>query len=150
MPTADTTVVSDRWLTRQQRAVRDATQRQTSFASSQRVHDDLRLAGVHVGLSTVYRTLHRLAERGEIDSVVSPTGEVWYRGCASDDEHRHHHLVCRVCGRGVDMESTEADAWIESVAAKHEFRAVDRTVQLSGMCGECSDARRRDTRGAGA
>jgi Fur family ferric uptake transcriptional regulator len=130
--------VPDRRITRQQRAIRDATHGLTSFASSQRVHDDLRRAGVRVGLATVYRTLHWLAESGEIDSVVSPSGEVWYRGCASDHEHRHHHLVCRACGRGVDLESPEVNAWIESVEMQNHFRNVDRTVQLSGLCGDCS------------
>jgi Fur family ferric uptake transcriptional regulator len=148
---ADATAASDRRLTRQQRAIRDATQRLTSFASSQRVHEDLLRAGVHVGLSTVYRTLPRLAERGEIDSVVSRTGEVWYRGCASDAEASHHHLVCHVCGRGVDLESPEVNAWIESVAVQNHFRAVDRTVQLSGVCGDCSAMRNRaEAPGVGA
>lgn len=135
---AETTALPERRATRQQRAIREATQRLTAFSSSQRVHDELRHAGVEVGLSTVYRTLHWLAERGEIDSVVSPTGEVWYRGCASDDQHHHHHLVCRVCGRAVEVESEEVNDWIERVAAGNGFGGVFRTVQLSGICSDCS------------
>lgn len=130
--------------TRQQRAIRQATQQLTAFTSSQRVHDDLVTAGVHVGLSTVYRTLRRLAERGEIDSVVSPTGEVWYRGCASGHDRLHHHLVCRLCGRGVDVESAVVNAWIAEVVAQNDFRDAAGSIQLSGVCSACapSDASR--------
>ena len=91
-------------------------------------------------MSTVYRTLQWLAARGDIDSVVSPSGEVWYRGCAADPGNHHHHLVCRVCGRAVDVESSEVNAWIERVAAENNYTSVRRTVQLSGMCADCAES----------
>jgi Fur family ferric uptake transcriptional regulator len=131
---------AERRLTHKQRAILQATQRLTVFASSQRIHGELASAGIAVGLSTVYRTLHRLAERGHIDSIVSPSGEAWYRGCPSTEEHPHHHLVCRVCGLAIEIESETVTEWVERVESEHDFRAVERTVQLSGVCHSCEEA----------
>lgn len=125
-------------ITHQQRAIRDIAERLTTFTSSQRIHDELRNAGKSVGLSTVYRVLHRLAERGELDSVISPSGEVWYRGCRSLGACRHHHLVCIECGHAVDIESSEVNGWIDRIESQYGFTGVLRTVQLTGLCARCA------------
>ena len=82
--------------TRQRIAVAEAMASFDDFRSAQEIHDLLGRRGDPVGLSTVYRTLQRLAEAGEVDMLRSEDGEAIYRRCT--DTH-HHHLVCRTCGR---------------------------------------------------
>ena len=64
--------------------------------------------GETVGLATVYRTLQRLAEAGEVDMLRTEDGEAIYRRCS--DTH-HHHLVCRSCGATVEVEGPAVERW---------------------------------------
>lgn len=103
------------------------------FRSAQSLFGDLRARGETVGLSTVYRHLQALVDAGEADTLQTPEGEVLYRLCGADARH-HHHLVCRVCGRTVEVEGRGVERWAEEVAAKNGFSEVDHTVELIGVC----------------
>ena len=87
--------------TRQRRAVASALRSFEDFRSAQDIHDLLRRNGDNVGLSTVYRTLQALADSGEVDMLRTEDGEAVYRRCSTT---HHHHLVCRTCGRTVEVE----------------------------------------------
>jgi Fur family transcriptional regulator, ferric uptake regulator len=121
--------------TRQRAAVKAALESRAEFTSAQQLHDLLRQEGVSVGLTTVYRSLQALAESGEVDLLVSDEGETVYRRCSS--EH-HHHLVCRECGRTVEIAGPAVEAWADSVAAAHGFTQVSHTLELFGRCADCS------------
>jgi len=128
----------DRRNTRQRRAV-EAWMRQTSdFVSAQDLHSHLRQEGESVGLATVYRTLGMMAETGVVDMIRSEDGEARYRLCASEDHH--HHLVCRVCGRTVEVEEPSAEKWAAEMAHAHGFTQVSHTLEIFGTCAECSAA----------
>lgn len=113
--------------------------RQTSdFVSAQDLHSHLRQEGESVGLATVYRTLGMMAETGVVDMIRSEDGEARYRLCASEDHH--HHLVCRVCGRTVEVEEPSAEKWAAEMAHAHGFTQVSHTLEIFGTCAECSAA----------
>ena len=107
------------------------------FRSAQAWHDALRHEGSTVGLATVYRALQALADSGEVDAVVTESGETLYRRCGATDAH-HHHLRCRVCGTAVELDAPAVEAWAEAMGAKHGFVAIDHTVELTGVCSECA------------
>ena len=86
--------------TRQRRAVADLMEDLDGFRSAQQIHALLEDRGQNVGLSTVYRTLQALAEADEVDALRSDDGETLYRRCSRG---HHHHLVCRDCGRTVEV-----------------------------------------------
>ncbi len=111
--------------TRQRRAVVSCLQRFDDFRSAQ---ED------NVGLSTVYRTLQALADAGEVDVLRAEDGEARYRRCS--DSH-HHHLVCRACGRTVEVEGPTVERWATAVAAEHGFTAVSHTLEIFGSCPTC-------------
>ncbi|CAM5718101.1 hypothetical protein SALBM311S_10432 [Streptomyces alboniger] len=79
----------------------------------------LKHKGDSVGLTTVYRTLQSLADAGEVDVLRTSDGESVYRRC-STGEH-HHHLVCRVCGKAVEVEGPAVEKWADAIAAEHGF-----------------------------
>jgi Fur family ferric uptake transcriptional regulator len=103
-------------------------------ATAQEIHRRLRERGEPVGLATVYRTLAVLAERGVVDVLAHHRGESCYRLCG--DEH-HHHLVCTVCHRVVELEECELDPWIDELAATHGWKAGEHRLEISGLCEEC-------------
>ena len=122
--------------TRQRTAVADVLDRVDGFRSAQELHDLLRHDGASVGLTTVYRHLQALAEAGHIDVLRTDGGEAVYRRCPT--AAHHHHLVCRECGRSVEVEGPEVETWAARVADEHGFTDVSHTVEVFGTCGTCA------------
>ncbi|EFQ83123.1 transcriptional regulator, Fur family [Aeromicrobium marinum DSM 15272] len=125
--------------TRQRRAVAAILADLDGFASAQEIHDILRHRGESVGLSTVYRNLQALADAAEVDALRNDDGEVLYRQCSSG---HHHHLVCRTCGRTVEVEGPTVERWADGVAEKHGFSDVAHTLEIFGSCATCTAAAR--------
>ncbi len=123
--------------TRQRTAVADILSRTEEFRSAQQIHSALGEEGTKVGLATVYRTLASLADAGEVDQVRNAEGESLYRRCKAATHH--HHLVCRECGRAVEVSVSALEAWIAQVSRETGFTGVEHTAEFFGLCPGCSD-----------
>src|SRR6185437_2345866 len=99
--------------TRQRAAVTALLEETDDFQSAQQLHDRLKHRGDSVGLTTVYRR------------------------CSSGSHH--HHLVCRGCGRTVEVEGPAVESWADRVAAEHGFTDVAHTLEIFGTCAQCAD-----------
>ncbi|AXG77759.1 Fur family transcriptional regulator [Streptomyces paludis] len=130
--------------TRQRAAVAAALDEVDEFRSAQELHDMLKHRGDSVGLTTVYRTLQSLADAGEVDVLRTNDGESVYRRCSTGDHH--HHLVCRVCGKAVEVEGPAVEQWAETIAAQHGYVAVAHTVEIFGTCAECAENAKRSAK----
>lgn len=116
---------------RQRTAVSIYLAGQDTFSSAQEIHAALREGGEPVGLATVYRALQAMVEDGELDALRTDDAETVYRRCGAD---HHHHLVCRECGRTVEVEEPSVERWAARVAAQHGFRDVSHTLEIFGTC----------------
>ncbi|MBM0233016.1 transcriptional repressor [Micromonospora sp. STR1_7] len=121
--------------TRQRSAVSALLGEMEGFHSAQDLHAMLRQRGERVGLTTVYRTLQALADAGEIDVMRPPGGEHLYRRCS---EGHHHHLVCRACGRTVEVAGPAVESWADRVAEQHGYADVSHTLEIFGTCPDCA------------
>lgn len=121
-------------VTRQRGAVAALLREVDGFRSAQDLHALLRARGEAIGLTTVYRTLQALAEAGEVDMMRPPGGEHLYRRCSNG---HHHHLVCRGCGRAVEVLGPAAESWADRVAAEHGYVDVQHTLEIFGTCPDC-------------
>ena len=137
MTSGSNTTATSRKPTRQQVAVAELLERSDDFTSAQTVHARLRDAGAGVGLATVYRTLQAMVDAGTVDVLRTDDGEAVYRACST---HHHHHLVCRQCGRTVEVEGPAVERWAETVASEHGFSAVTHTLEIFGTCADCTTA----------
>ena len=126
--------------TRQRAAVAALMEELDDFHSAQQVHDLLKERGQSVGLTTVYRSLQILADAREVDVLRTADGETAYRRCSSG---HHHHLVCRSCGRTVEVEGPAVERWSERVATEHDFVDVSHTLEIFGTCRACARQRGR-------
>lgn len=124
--------------TRQRTAVIEALTDAGDFRSAQEIHALLARRGDPVGLATVYRTLQRLADAGEVDLLRTDSGELAYRRCSST---HHHHLVCRSCGATVEVEGPTVERWATAVADEHAYVDVSHTLEIFGTCARCRDGR---------
>ena len=91
-----------------------------------------RLPGV--SLPTVYATLELLDELGLVRRLATEGGVVVY----DPRTHDHHHLVCRSCGRTVEITGSAVERWAHAVAEEHAFVDVTHTVELVGLCAACA------------
>ena len=121
--------------TRQRAAVSSILDEIDDFRSAQDIHAILRSRGDSVGLTTVYRTLQSLADAGKVDVLRTGDGESVYRRCSTS---HHHHLVCRNCGRTVEVEGPAVERWAEKVGAEHGFVRVTHNVEVFGTCPDCA------------
>ncbi|MCX6398986.1 MAG: Fur family transcriptional regulator [Propionibacteriales bacterium] len=128
--------------TRQRLAITDALRGGVDFQSAQEIHDSLRHAGEKVGLATVYRTLQAMADSGDVDVRHNPAGEATYRRCSAS---HHHHLVCRSCGRTVEITGSAVEKWAHAIADQHGFVDVSHTVELVGLCADCAAVAQSDS-----
>ncbi len=127
-------------MTRQRAAVAELLDAVDDFRSAQQLHEMLRGRGEAVGLATVYRTMQALTESGEVDVLRTSDGESLYRRCK--ERGHHHHLVCRSCGRAVEIAADLVERWAQDVGAAHGFTAVEHIAELTGTCAACAAAER--------
>lgn len=120
--------------TRQRAAVGAVLSATEEFRTAQQIHDSLRAQGDSVGLTTVYRTLQSMVDIGELDALRTNEGETAYRRCS--DGH-HHHLVCRSCGRTVEVSGPAVERWATAVASDNGFREVSHDLEIVGTCSSC-------------
>lgn len=126
-------------MTRQRAAVFELLDDTSGFRSAQQLHALLTDSGHSIGLATVYRTLTTLAEAGEVDVLRAGDGESLFRRCVRTEHH--HHLVCRECGRTVEIDARTVENWATRVAQEHDFVDVDHTAEIFGLCSTCAAAR---------
>ena len=103
--------------------------------SAQQLHLMLRERGAKVGLTTVYRTLQMLVDAGDADATRLPGGEQLFRLCSPT---HHHHLVCRTCGKTIEVAGSAVELWADRVAADNGFTDVAHTIEIFGSCRNCT------------
>lgn len=121
-------------ITRQRQLVLDHMDSADEFRSAQQVHAALLAHGESIGLATVYRSLQWLVDAGMIDTIRTTEGEAAYRRCSPA---HHHHLICRRCGRAVEVAGDALEQWSQQVAAEHGFQEPEHFVEVYGTCSEC-------------
>lgn len=129
--------------TRQRTAVSAALDEVDEFRSAQELHDMLKHRGDSVGLTTVYRTLQSLADAGEVDVLRTSDGEAVYRRCSTDDHH--HHLVCRACGKAVEVEGPAVEKWADQIATSTASGTWRTRSRSSGRAATAPTAPARST-----
>jgi Fur family ferric uptake transcriptional regulator len=133
MVESNTSAATPQRRTRQRAAVHAILSDLDDFRTAQQIHDLLRHQGDRIGLTTVYRTLQSMADGGEVDALRTGEGEMAYRRCSTG---HHHHLVCRVCGRTVEVTGPAVERWATRIAEENGFREVSHDLEIFGTCGD--------------
>lgn len=94
--------------------------------------------GGRIDPSTVYRTLEALTECGAVYHVHLGHGAAVIH---LSDLDAHHHLVCEVCDRTLDLPIDEVTALTDHVGERYGF-VVD-SVHFA-MVGRCSEHERNE------
>jgi Fe2+ or Zn2+ uptake regulation protein len=86
--------------------------------------------------ATVYRTLDFLCKMQLV--VAAQIGGHWVYEIAGQTPH--HHLICRGCGRQIDLPHAEVKAFYAEIERSQHFSVETGHLALSGLCAECRRA----------
>jgi Fur family transcriptional regulator, ferric uptake regulator len=104
--------------------------------SAQQVYEQAhrRLPGLNP--ATVYRTLQTLHNAGLVD-LYRDGGDA-LRFSLRDPRHPHVHLVCRGCGRELELDPELLAPLVKSVRRQNGFRLDTAHLTLAGQCSRCA------------
>jgi Fe2+ or Zn2+ uptake regulation protein len=87
-----------------------------------------------VSLQAVYDALSVLSERGLIRRIQPAGSPARYETRVGDN---HHHLICRICGRMVDVDCAVGEAPCLTAAEDSGYEINEAEVIYWGRCPEC-------------
>jgi Fur family ferric uptake transcriptional regulator len=113
--------------------------RQEGHVSADDLVDLVRRDAAGIGRATVYRTLQWLVGAGIARKVDFGDGRARFE--PSYRHPRHFHLVCTTCHSSSEFLSSDVESLLEEIAAARHFTTRQATVQISGVCEQCSTGR---------
>lgn len=90
-----------------------------------------------ISRQAVYDALGMLTDKGLIRRIQPARSAARYEDRVADN---HHHLVCRTCGRTVDIDCVVGDKPCLQVTGEHGFTIDEAEVVFWGQCPDCLSA----------
>jgi len=84
-----------------------------------------------LGIATVYRSIKRLSEAGDIQTVSIPGDPVRYESC----KHHHHHFKCNGCDKVYELEGCLKEL---KTLVPRGFKMQSHDLTFYGMCRGCA------------
>ncbi|GIW81431.1 MAG: transcriptional repressor [Gemmatales bacterium] len=103
------------------------------------IAEDVRAEIGAISRQAVYDALGVLAEKGIIRRIQPAGSPARYEDRVGDN---HHHLICRSCGKMVDVDCVVGDTPCLSVADASGFRIDEAEVIFWGTCPNCLSAQK--------
>ena len=92
-----------------------------------------------ISLQAVYDALGVLVGEGLLRRIQPAGSPARFEDRVGDN---HHHLICRVCGRVVDVDCAVGSAPCLEAAADHGYEIEEAEIAYWGRCPECADRAR--------
>lgn len=112
--------------------------------SPEEIYEIVRTKHPEIGLATIYRTL-KLFEK---ISVVYRLN--FNDGCSrfeinhlEDSSHRHHHLVCLMCGKIIEAKLDLLQDLESYIEKEYDFDIHNHTLKFYGVCKDCKIRREK-------
>jgi len=121
--------------TPQRELILDTFLKSEEHISAEDLYDIVKKRDPSIGQATVYRMLKLLAEAGL-------ARELDFGDCIKRYEHNynhphHDHLICRKCGKTVEVVEPQIEDFQKRVAEKYGFKLTDHSLYLYGYCANC-------------
>ncbi len=121
--------------TSQRYAIFDYLVRHPVHPSAEQVYAAVNRKDPRASLATVYKALHALAEAGLIRELTLDGNAIRFEAATT----RHHHFICRACGRVEDVDWFELPQFSRQVSiGARKLEGYD--LVLHGLCESCSSA----------
>jgi len=125
-------------LTPQRRAIVDIIIRnEGSHLTTEELYDLVKVECPEIGLATVYRTVQLLEEIGIVCKLDLNDGCSRYELVHENENHQHHHLICNICGKVIEVEEDLLEGLENDIQRKYDFIIKNHSVKFYGVCNEC-------------
>lgn len=119
----------------QRAVIEDALRGLANHPTADEVYDAVHAEHPSISRATVYRTLGRLSDEGQIGRVRINNG-------ADRFDHQsfaHYHVRCTVCGRVDDVMIPLLDDVDEAAARASGYQITSHSLQFDGVCPACQE-----------
>ncbi|ABP55300.1 Fur family transcriptional regulator [Salinispora tropica] len=120
--------------TAQRRAVLALLVGRSRPLTAQEVYAELTSTVRHIGLTTVYRALHSLADAGLLHTF-DIDGQRAYRHCGTAP---HQHLICIRCETVTECPPEIVTNWLTELHEHTGFTPFPERLDLRGVCANCA------------
>lgn len=125
---------------RQRESIKEFLMTRTDHPTADVVYENVKLLYPNISLGTVYRNLSLLSDIGEIRKLPSFDGADHFDGRTDT----HCHLLCRSCGRVVDVEYNGMADFLLSVNRHFRGKIYDCDASFTGLCEECVNSAKKE------
>ena len=127
-------------LTPQRMLVIEALHGADGHISAEEIYGQLHSRYPYSNISTVYRTLELLKELNLVTETDFSEGRVRYHVA---EKGHHHHLICRSCGKIMDLDESILYPLRDALLRDYHFDADLRHMAIPGECSECRKERKQ-------
>jgi len=103
-------------------------------ATADAVAEDVRAEIGAISLQSVYDALNVLVTGGLVRRIQPAGSAARFEDRIGDN---HHHLICRVCGRVVDVDCAVGSAPCLEASSRHGYEIDEAEVVYWGRCPNC-------------
>lgn len=128
-------------MTGQRMAIAEVFFRSSKHLSVEELYTLLRKKRIPAGRATVFRTLKLLRESGLAEEL--DLGDRTRRYEAVTGSGHHDHLICKSCGKCIEIQDGTIERIQRGLCEKHGFAPEDHRLDIFGMCRECEAERNR-------
>src|SRR6188472_3717177 len=99
---------------------------------------DARRRQLSLGRATLFRNLDLFTELGALERLDLPNGDHAYVAC--EPEQHHHHVVCRNCGKQVEVADSGLQSVVADIARRSGYAIDAHRLEMFGTCPACSES----------
>ncbi len=123
-------------VTKQRQAILDAICLANGHATAAEIYQRAKALDASIDRSTIYRTLDVFVELGIVVAAEDLNRDRVYELVK---EQPHHHLICKQCGRDLDIENQLVDEFYRTLKSHYRFEVSMDHLVVFGVCPQCSD-----------
>ncbi|MBN1230698.1 MAG: transcriptional repressor [Anaerolineales bacterium] len=118
-------------ITPQRKKIIELVSHGPGHVSVETIQDELDKQKVAVNIATIYRTLEMMVTEGLASKTETLSGVMAY----SPIRHGHHtHLICRICGKTIDIEGEYFESLSAEILNKFDFQVDLNHTSIFGTC----------------
>lgn len=109
--------------------------------STEEVYELIKNINPKIGIATIYRTLQLFEEIGLVYKHNFDDGCSRYEILSENgnEVHQHHHLVCKNCGKIIEVKEDLMNSLEEIIEKQYNFEILNHEVKFTGICSQCRD-----------
>lgn len=120
-------------LTKQRKIILEELQGTRCHPTADEIYDRVRQKLPKISLSTVYRNLDFLRQKGLIKVIDIGSGQRRYDFVTDE----HQHIRCVECGKVRDIDMDANGDNLTELADKTEFEVLGYNIDIYGICPDC-------------